>query len=459
MISLPAVAQKLKKGDLAVISNLRAHVSFLADDSLEGRKAGSKGEKLAMDYISGQFEKSGLQPRGDKGSYFQSFDINEGKSFEKNSYLVINEEKIKPGEFFPIVASPNVTIEASPSMALKETGVPWFLDLKDDLEASKTNPQFILMKYLGDKAKDAAKKGATALLVFNSDDKVEAPKYDGQEKAEPTPVPVVVVSNNIVKKYLSDETATLKIKLKVEFTDTKRTWHNVVGLVDNGAATTVIIGAHYDHLGMGEERDSMSRKKVKQVHNGADDNASGTAALIELSRLIKNSKLKKNNYLFIAFSGEEAGLFGSKYFVDHPTIDLANANYMLNLHMVGRLNDSAKTLIIGGYRTSPAWGGIFNSIANRYFVNKYDSSGTAPSDHISFYRKDIPVLSFFTGLNSDYHKPTDDYNKVNYTGTYRLIQYIYKLVESVNNKGRLGFSKTREDQSGSLSRFPVTPIL
>lgn len=293
-------------------------------------------------------------------------------------------------------------------------------------------------------------------MVFNSDDKTEALKYNSKEKAEASPIPVIIVGRNTVKKYFSDETASLSIKLKVEFTDNVRTGHNVIGLMDNGAPITVIIGAHYDHLGMGEDGNSLFPGVEKQVHNGADDNASGTAALIELYKLVHNSRLKNNNYLFIAFSGEEAGLFGSKYFADHPSIDLSNANYMINLDMIGRLNDSTKTVTIGGYGTSPAWGPLLKSIGNRYFVNKYDSSGTGPSDHTSFYRKNIPVLFFFTGLHSDYHKPTDDYAKINYTGLYRVIQYIYKLIEGANNKGKLSFTKTKERQSGSVSTFPVS---
>lgn len=198
------------------------------------------------------------------------------------------------------------------------------------------------------------------------------------------------------------------------------------------------------------------RTGEKLIHNGADDNASGTAALIELSRMLKKSKLKSNNYLFIAFSGEELGLFGSKHFTDHPTVDLSTANYMINMDMVGRLNDS-KTVTIGGYGTSPLWAQIFNNAgSNPNIVNRYDSSGTGPSDHTSFYRKNIPVLFFFTGVHSDYHKPSDDVDKLNITGEYRIVQYIYKIVESANRSGKIVFTKTREQQLATGARFTVT---
>ncbi|HTS44265.1 MAG TPA: M20/M25/M40 family metallo-hydrolase, partial [Puia sp.] len=216
-------------------------------------------------------------------------------------------------------------------------------------------------------------------------------------------------------------------------------------------------GAHYDHLGYGEDGNSLYRGTDKQIHNGADDNASGTAAVIELARLLKQSKSKKNNYLFIAFSGEELGLFGSKYFTEHPTINLGNVNCMINMDMIGRLNDSSHALTIGGYGTSPEWSQLVNeNDEKKYFNIKYDSSGTGPSDYTSFYRKDIPVLFFFTGLHSDYHRPTDDYDKINYKGELEVVKFIQDLVEDLNGKGKLAFTKTRETQTGTSARFNVT---
>ncbi len=137
----------------------------------------------------------------------------------------------------------------------------------------------------------------------------------------------------------------------------------MIGYIDNGAANTIILGAHFDHLGYGEDGNSMIRTGERNIHNGADDNASGTAALIELARKIKSTKKISSNYLFIAFSGEELGLFGSKYFTEHPTIDLAAASYMINMDMVGRLSDSSNTVTVGGYGTSSSWGNYYLSLA------------------------------------------------------------------------------------------------
>ena len=451
-------AQKLKKADKAIIASLQAHVSILADDKLEGRRAGSSGEKLAMEYIAGQFEKAGLQPKGDASSWYQAFDINDGKEINKaGTYLQINGGEIKPAGYFPFMGSPDKAIEAAPSIALREAGMPWFLNLKEELENNKSNPHFDLQSYITGQIKDAAAKKANAFIVYNTGPADDGLHFDGKESAMPLPIPAIYVQKDIAKKYFADESATVEIKMKTVFTDKKRTGHNVVGYIDNGAPTTVIAGAHFDHLGYGEDNNSLYRGTEKQVHNGADDNASGTAALIELSKLLKTAKLKNNNYLLLAFSGEENGLLGSKYYTEHPAIDLAKINYMINMDMVGRLNDSSKALIIGGYGTSPAWGGLFTAIsADQNFINRYDSSGIGPSDHASFYLKNIPVLFFYTGAHSDYHRPTDDADKINYTGEYRILKYIYKIIEAANNKGRLAFSKTRDMQLGSNTRLNVT---
>src|SRR5690606_10352109 len=198
------------------------------------------------------------------------------------------------------------------------------------------------------------------------------------------------------------------IKFTTALSEKKRTGYNVLGYIDNDAATTIILGAHFDHLGYGEDGNSRHTAHELSIHNGADDNASGTAALIELAKKLKQSKAKNNNYLFIAFSGEELGLYGSKYFTENPTIDLKTTNYMINMDMVGRLSDSTKSVTIGGYGTSPAWSSVISAVPGSSIAVKIDSSGTGPSDHTSFYRKDIPVLFYFTGLHTDYHKPSDD---------------------------------------------------
>ena len=331
--------------------------------------------------------------------------------------------------------------------------MPWFWDIKDILEKNKSNPHFDIEEEIKNKALDFAAKGASAVIIYNSNIKDEDLSFDGKEKIQSIKIPVVFITKEATKKFLTDKTSNYDITLKVAIGDKKRIGHNVSGFINNGAAYTIIIGAHYDHLGYGEDHNSLW-SGTPAIHNGADDNASGTAAVIELARMLKNSKLKNNNYLFICFSGEELGLFGSKYFTEHPTVDINSANYMINSDMVGRLNDSTHTITVGGYGTSPTWGNILDDKTKALNV-KFDSSGIGPSDHTSFYLKNIPVLFFFTGIHKDYHKPTDDIDKINFTGELYVIKYIYHVIEETNKLGKLSFLKTREPKMEG-KRFTVT---
>lgn len=456
VISFTATAQKLKKADKQVLSNLQAHIGFLADDKLEGRRTGSAGEKLAYEYISNQFRQIGLAAKGDNGTYIQAFEVNDGKQIDPATAVTIGNASLNPGtDFFPLAYSANGKLGTSAAIALPEGGTTWFWNLKELLEENKNNPHFDLEDAIAKKIVNAASKGATGLFIYNTSSIKDELKFDPKSKAEKAKIPVIYISKDAREKYLKDETASYDIKLEVSISEKKRTGHNVVGYIDNGAATTVILGAHFDHLGYGEDHNSLYTGSTPMIHNGADDNASGTAALIELAKQVKKSKLRNNNYLIIAFSGEELGLFGSKYFTEHPTVDISKANYMINMDMVGRLNDSTHGVTIGGYGTSPWWGQTLTA-SDKYFKLNFDSSGTGPSDHTSFYRKDIPVLFFFTGAHSDYHKPSDDADKINYTGELMLIRYIYNVIDKTNDKGKLTFTKTREAQAQGKRSFGVS---
>jgi len=459
---------KQKSPGNTVITNLQSHISFLADDKLEGRRTGTNGEKLAMEYISGQFQQAGLLAKG-TSNYYQSFEVNEGKQIDPSTHLLINNIDLKiGGDYFPFPYSPDVTMEALPSISLRESDMPWFLDLKETLEENKANPHFDLEGFIKTKAEEVKKKSASALFIYNSSAVDDNLAFNAKDRSAQLSIPVVYVSKSASGKLFRDADAPLDINLKVKITDKIRTGSNVIGYINNNAVNTVILGAHFDHLGFGEDGNSMLRTGEKLIHNGADDNASGTAALIELAKMIKaggadkkDKTLLNSNYLFIAFSGEELGLYGSKYFTENPTIDLKNANYMINMDMVGRLNDSSHALTVGGYGTSPKWGEYYASSSlkeKQDFLFKYDSSGTGPSDHTSFYRKDIPVLFFFTGLHTDYHKPSDDANRINYEGEQKIINHIYGIVYGLNKENqKLVFTKTREPQNtGSMRSMSVS---
>lgn len=220
--------------------------------------------------------------------------------------------------------------------------------------------------------------------------------------------------------------------------------HNVVGFFDNKAENTVIVGAHYDHLGYGQLGGSLVGADKNEIHNGADDNASGVAALLALAERIKKLKLTTYNYIFIAFSGEEEGLWGSSFFAKNPTINLKNVAFMINMDMVGRL-DAEKKIAIYGTGTSPLWEEIIQSIKEPEFKIIKHESGVGPSDHTSFYLQDLPVLHFFTGQHKDYHKPSDDAELINYEGIELVVDYIENLLTIANNKPLPIFTKTKDE--------------
>jgi hypothetical protein len=301
--------------------NIKKHITTLADDSFQGRGTGTAGEKAASDYISSAFKSLKLQPKGNDGSFLQSFPFRSGAHGEG--------------------------------------------------EAGTAN--------------------------------------------------------------------------------------NVVGYLDNQATTTIIIGAHYDHLGTDGQGSSLDANPKEKIHNGADDNASGVAGVIELARYFStNKKKEKANFLFLCFSGEEMGLLGSKFVTENSPVDLTTVNYMINMDMIGRLDPQTKTLMVHGTGTSPVWETLLKKLETPALVIKTDSSGTGPSDHTSFYLKNIPVLHFFTGSHSDYHKPSDDADKINYEGESEVLKLIAKIIDDLDSQPKLAFLQTKSKATTSRSSFKVT---
>ena len=303
-------------------NRIKEDVTFLADDSLEGRQTGTEGEKKASDYIVKRFKELGLEPKGTK-EYIQAYTF-------------------KP----------------------------------------KTDPH-------------------------------------------------------------------QDIQFDVNPSDSTITGRNVIGFINNNADQTIVIGAHYDHLGYGG--DGSLHTGDKGIHNGADDNASGVAVMLNLADKLRNTNTG-NNYLFMAFSGEEMGLLGSNYFVKNPTIDSKKINYMINMDMVGRLKKDS-TLAVYGVGTSPIFKQVLNA-SNNSFKLIENESGTGPSDHTSFYLADIPVLHLFTGQHEDYHKPGDDSEKLNYNGMDLISNYIFDIITDLDDNGELTFRKTK-NESEDVPRFKV----
>lgn len=240
------------------------------------------------------------------------------------------------------------------------------------------------------------------------------------------------------------------VKFTEVLSDSTIVGRNVLGFIDNKSNQTVVIGAHYDHLGYGGEG-SLFRGDEKAIHNGADDNASGVALMLNLASKLRATNVN-NNYLFIAFSGEEMGLLGSNYFVKNATIDVAKMNYMINMDMVGKMNADS-TLAVYGVGTSPRFKQALTA-NNQFFKLVENESGIGPSDHTSFYLGDVPVLHFFTGQHEDYHKPGDDASKLNYEGMNMISDYIFDIITDLDSNGKLSFRKTK-NESEETPRFKV----
>ena len=440
-----------EKANIALVTSLKNHVQYLADDQLEGRLTGSKGEELAMQYLISQYQQMGIAAKGTNG-YVQEFEIKEGKQIDAATILVVEDQTLTPRiDYFPLPYSANKSAQGKPAMVLTEKGQPWFFDLQDALEDNQNNPHFDVEGLIKQQATLAVSKGATALFVYNSSKRVDNIQFNKNDSSALLSIPVIYITKEGIKKYFADESASYHIRVNVSLSEKKRKARNVIAFLDNNAANTVIIGAHYDHLGYGEDKSALDT--FHAIHNGADDNASGTAALLELARMLKAKSPVNNNYLFIHFSGEELGLLGSKYWLENPTVKIT-PNYMINMDMVGRY-DTAHKLTVGGYGTSPVWGEVWKGL-NTPLIVKFDSTGSGPSDHASFYRANIPVQFFFTGSHPDYHKISDDADKINYDAQKDIVKLIYELINRTDTKGKLSFAKTTEPQMGQTRRFTVS---
>ena len=445
------MAQKLTKADRVLIQNLKWHIQFLASDELEGRRAGDIGEQKAVDYIIGQYKNLPIQPLGDNG-FIQSFPIDEGKKFATTSFIKINNQNaIIDTDFIALSNSGIAKFTSKASINLNEAKQVWFKDVHEVLEENTSNPHFDINEWLVNTATTLKNKGAAALFLHNTGTLVDNIQFNKYDTAKALAIPVVYFTKQGYTKFFNDELATYTIDGNIQFEHPTRAAHNVVGLIDNHATHTIILGAHLDHLGYNQDKHGLDLNNY--VHNGADDNASGTAALIELAKSLIKKAPKNNNYLIIHFSGEELGLLGSKYWLDHPTYN-GNFNYMINMDMVGRY-DTARKLTIGGFGTSSKWAEILAKTPTPLLTH-YDSAGTGPSDHASFYRKDMPVLFMFTGSHSDYHKATDDWDKVNYEGEKEIVRLVQNILKTTDSYGKLDFLKTREQSMGKSTKFTVS---
>jgi hypothetical protein len=459
-ILINATAQELTKKEKKSLKRIQSHVNYLASDRLEGRGTGSPGEKLSAEYIAKQFKKSKVSPKGENGGYFQEFDITTLRMAKDSTALSFNGLPLKLfSDFYPLSFSSNrKTVESKIEVVGYGISAPELnyddysgKDIKGKVvvinistpDSQQAHSKYINYLSLESRVKTAVKFGASGVIFINTGNSKDNPSGEMSKNIKPSAIPVFFLINS---QYILYYPGGLPVKMKADIFSISATAHNVVAFKNNKAKHTVIIGAHHDHLGFGEIKGSREPES-NAIHNGADDNASGTSALIELSKLLKKKKYKKFNYLFIAFSGEEMGLLGSKYFVENPTIDLDNATFMINMDMVGRLKE---TLLIYGTGTSPSWKDIINTISQDSSAIrkiKTSESGIGSSDHTSFYLDSIPSLHFFTGQHDEYHKPSDDIALLNLNGEVKVIGKILQLIAITPSPNKLVFTKTKDEDS------------
>ncbi|MEI8279373.1 MAG: M28 family peptidase [Bacteroidota bacterium] len=445
-------ADAKKSNDKKVIKQLKADIGYLASDSLEGRRTSTVGERKAGDYIISVYEKEGIVAY--KGVYRYPFKFVYGKEIAASTQIRINGNAMHIGkDVFPMPFSESKKAASDAIPDVPEQGNVWVLPLYQSKDEAD-DAHFDWEKYVYEKSKDALKQGATGVLFYDSYGAKYTPEFNGRSENETINLPVAFVGYEPYQQYVSNK-GSIPIELNLAIKKTDRVGTNIAAYLDNGAKYTVVLGAHYDHLGYGEDGSSLYGGKAKLIHNGADDNASGTAALLQMASWLKKSKkLHTYNYLFVNFSGEELGLLGSKAFVKDLGIDSNQIAYMINMDMVGRLNDSTHALTLGGIGSSPVWAELLKT-PNPYFKVNLDSAGIGPSDHSSFYQVGIPVLFFFTGTHSDYHKPSDDADKINYMGEAKVMHYVYDVVSTLNDMPKPKYTIAKQSTVGKV-RFKIT---
>ncbi len=448
-----ATVKTVSLSDKQLKANLKKHISTLASDQFEGRETGTKGEQLAADYIVTQFKEIGLKPKGEK-EFIQNFPFTEGANIGKGTQLYVNANSYKVNQdFYPLQSSSSGIVTGYIARVGYGIYAPFLRHNDYDGKTNLTKKIFVIESSypeskgahnkfsdydLRQRVEFAKMRGATAVIFINSDTTADNPESDFIHRFTQTTIPVIFAKGDAAK--LLKEGVVTNCTVGVDIQKIEKKGHNIIGCLNNNANTTVVIGAHYDHLGYGGEGSLYSGEPA--IHHGADDNASGTAALIELARALKASSDKKNNYLFIALSGEEKGLLGSDYFVKHPTIDMKAVNYMINIDMVGRLKSGDEVLNINGIGTSPAWITAFDTSVINHVKIKTTISGVGPSDQTSFYLDSIPALQFSSGIMSGYHTTEDTENKINYDGEVSIVRIIMRAIDRLNNSGKIAFQKT-----------------
>lgn len=454
------------------------HIKYLSSDELEGRFTGSEKLKVAAEYLKNEFESYGLKPLFN-GSYFQEYPFIKEIEIGSKSLLSISSIKdslpvtetdsklYSPLSFYtPLAFTDNLDVKgqlvfAGYGISAKDLNYDDYanIDVKDKIvvvfrnhpDMKTPHSKFEQYSSLRYKTTNARDKGAKGIVFVNTNEKPDDPlaelKYDNAAKISEISavqvkrrflffIPLDNLQNKIDSTLIPESfeiKPTASAHIITDVNEVKGTSWNVGAYIDgnnkNLTNEYVVLGAHFDHLGWGEQNSLYTGEPM--IHNGADDNASGTTGLLEIAEKFSSIKDQlKRKVIFIAFSGEELGLLGSSYVVNHFPLPIENVTTMINMDMIGRLNDK-NDLIVGGTGTSSNWKSILDD-KNEYDFNlTFNDEGFGPSDHSSFYGKNIPVLFFFTGTHGDYHKPSDDYDKINSAGEEKVVKYVFDVAMDV----------------------------
>ncbi len=470
------------------VDKLQQHIRYLASDELGGRKAGEEGNRLAAQYIAEEFAKDGLVPAGDSGTYFQNFSfVASTREGEHNALMATAGSTTlrysMDADFRTLPASSDTSVTVPAVFAGYGISAPDSLHYDDYAGIDVKNKIVIVLRFgpegagenkfstysgIMTKVFTAREKGACGILFVTAPPDSEGASLTGFS------VPLASSSGILamavkwtsmdslfhgIGRDLGDLQRTITashapatfelpgvtISAQSEVIKVRATTANIAGLLPGSDPAlknqVLIIGAHMDHLGMGGEGSGSLKPDTVAVHHGADDNASGTAGLLEAAKVLSARRgMVKRSILFLSFSAEELGALGSEHYVKHPTVTLDSSIAMINMDMIGRMRDS--TLVVEGMGTSPGFERLVKSENRDSLQLKLKPDGYGPSDHKSFYAKNIPVMFYFTNIHSDYHRPSDTWDKINYPGEREVVNLVLRVAEDMaDDSARPAFTK------------------
>jgi aminopeptidase YwaD len=416
------------KEDNSPTVKIKNDITALCSAPFEGRLAGTQGESLSADYIQKRFEEMNIAAY--KNKYQWDFNFKGGVRIGSNAYFKVFENKLILGTdvvFLPFGKGNELRGSAMPNV--NEPDNIWLIPISKLKLNTTNNPQKILHEY----AAQCASKSATGVLFLNDQDASLDLSMLNLNSFEPLSIPVAFMNAKAYQTHIKPNLKSdwIDIDGKLGFENTNVLSKNVIASVDNKAPFNIVIAAHYDHLG-----------NSGQLYKGADNNASGIAALLGVAEMVKMYNLKRFNYIFVAFSGHMADMQGTKAFIQQNEFMLNNISCMINLDQVGRYDNNKKELFINGIGTSPTWLPLVQK-TNKGFVLQIDSSGLGYGDYNLFYYKNIPVLNVSTGFNDDYNRVSDDESKINYNGIFEITAYVYRMLAELDKQTKLIFNQTK----------------